>query len=155
LAVNVIAPYVLTCLVRPTPRVVYISSDMHPSGNASVTDLNWSDRPWNSAQAYSDTKLFVTAFALAVARLRPNVYSNAVDPGWVRTKMGGAGAPVDLDTGSDTQAWLAAGDDIATHVTGGYWNRRRKLLPSASASNEVFQDALMDALARFTGIRLT
>src|SRR5688572_3802721 len=37
--------------------------------------------------------------------------SNAVDPGWVATKMGGASAPDDFEEGYLTQAWLAVSDD--------------------------------------------
>ena len=53
------------------------------------------------------------ALALAVARRWPDVRSNAVDPGWVATRMGGAAAPDDLALGGETQAWLAAGEDPA------------------------------------------
>jgi hypothetical protein len=35
------------------------------------------------------------------------------DPGLVRTKMGGPGAPDDLETGSRTQTWLAVSNDPA------------------------------------------
>jgi NAD(P)-dependent dehydrogenase (short-subunit alcohol dehydrogenase family) len=152
LAVNVIAPYLLTVLIGDPSRLVYISSDMHPAGDHSMRDIDWLSRPWRAAQAYSDSKLFVTALALAVARRRREVFSNAVDPGWVRTKMGGPGAPGDLRSGSDTQAWLAAGDDPATEVTGGYWHRRRRQNPAAAAADEQFQDALLNVLARLTGV---
>src|SRR3954465_14128651 len=43
---------------------------------------------------------------MAVARLWPDVYGNAVDPGWVPTRMGGSGAPDDLRLGHLTQEWL-------------------------------------------------
>ena len=45
--------------------------------------------------------------ALAVARAWPDVLSNAVDPGWVPTKMGGPTATGDLQMGYLTQTWLA------------------------------------------------
>ena len=45
--------------------------------------------------------------------------AGAVDPGWIPTKMGGAGAPDDLQQGFETQAWLAASEDICT----GYCDR--------------------------------
>ena len=47
----------------------------------------------------------------AIARRWSDVLSNALEPGWVPTKLGGAGAPDDLDQAHLTQAWLAAGDD--------------------------------------------
>jgi NAD(P)-dependent dehydrogenase (short-subunit alcohol dehydrogenase family) len=45
--------------------------------------------------AYSASKLFDATFTAAVARRWPGVLSNAVEPGWVPTKMGGPGAPDD------------------------------------------------------------
>src|SRR3954451_11637103 len=83
--VNVVAPYLLTALIDRPRRLVYLSSGMHYSGHAAV-----------DGASYSDSKLFVTALAVAVARLWPDVLSNAVDPGWVPTRMGGPGAPDDL-----------------------------------------------------------
>jgi NAD(P)-dependent dehydrogenase (short-subunit alcohol dehydrogenase family) len=86
---------------------------MHRSGDDSLRDLDWSSRGWNGIQAYCDSKLFVTTLALAVARRWPDVLSNVVDPGWVPTKMGGAGAPDDLEKGHLTQTWLAVSDEAA------------------------------------------
>jgi NAD(P)-dependent dehydrogenase (short-subunit alcohol dehydrogenase family) len=55
----------------------------------------------------------VTALAFAVARLRPEVRANAVDPGWVPTRMGGRGAPEDLGEGCATQVALATSSEPA------------------------------------------
>src|SRR4051794_36412824 len=107
LAVNVLAPYLLTaCIDRPS-RLVYLSSGMHRSGETSLQDIDWTTRRWNGVQAYCDSKLLLTTFALALARLWPDVRVNAVDPGWVPTRMGGASAPDDLEEGHRTQTWLA------------------------------------------------
>src|SRR3982751_3155288 len=121
LAVNTLAPYMLTALIERPRRLVYLSSGMHRSGGASLRDVDWLERRWNASQAYSDSKLYVTALAFAVARGWPGVLSNAVDPGWVPTKMGGAGAPDDLRLGYLTQEWLAPNDDLETLPPGGYW----------------------------------
>src|SRR5439155_18824702 len=99
LAVNTLAPYMLTALIERPRRLVYLSSGMHRGGAASLRDIDWIERRWNPSQAYSDSKLYVTALAFAVARCWPDVLSNAVDPGWVATKMGGAGALDDFDEG--------------------------------------------------------
>jgi NAD(P)-dependent dehydrogenase (short-subunit alcohol dehydrogenase family) len=56
----------------------------------SLEDLAWERRPWNGAAAYSDSKLHDVLLAFAVARHWPEVLSNALEPGWVPTKMGGA-----------------------------------------------------------------
>src|SRR5918992_3588848 len=99
LAVNTLAPYMLTALIERPRRLVYLSSSMHRGGTSSLRDIDWSERRWNSSQAYSDSKLYLTALAFAVARHWPDVLSNAVDPGWVPTKMGGPDAPDDLEQG--------------------------------------------------------
>src|SRR5205085_4071049 len=125
LAVNTLAPYVLTALIERPKRLVYLSSGMHRNGAASLADIDWLPRRWNATQAYSDSKLYVTALAFAVARSWPDVLSNAVDPGWVATKMGGPGAPDDFDQGYLTQTLLAVSEDPAATVSGRYWHHRR------------------------------
>jgi NAD(P)-dependent dehydrogenase (short-subunit alcohol dehydrogenase family) len=119
-----------------------------------VNDIDWIDRRWNSRQAYSDSKLYVTALAFAVARCWLEVLSNAVDPGWVATKMGGPGAPDDFEKGYLTQTWLVAGDDPAATVTVGYWHHRRLEAPAKEASDLRFQDQLSAKLAELTGVPL-
>jgi NAD(P)-dependent dehydrogenase (short-subunit alcohol dehydrogenase family) len=153
-AVNILAPYVLTALIERPRRLVYLSSGMHRGGDGSLTDLEWRNRRWNASQAYSDSKLYVTALALAVARHWPDVLSHAVDPGWVPTKMGGPGAPDDLEQGHLTQTWLAVSDDAAATVSGGYWHHRRRHAPASDASNSRFQDRLSATLAVLTGVAL-
>ncbi|HZP53761.1 SDR family NAD(P)-dependent oxidoreductase [Actinocrinis sp.] len=154
LAVNVLAPYILTASVSRPARLVYLSSGMHRSGDASLRDLDWTARRWSWMRAYSDSKLFVTALALAVARRWPEVFSNAVDPGWVPTKMGGRGAPDDLELGHRTQEWLATSEDPDAKVSGGYWFHQRRQAPAPAAADEDFQDRLLVELAQLTGVRL-
>jgi len=154
LAVNTLAPYMLTALIDRPDRLVYLSSGMHRSGVTSLSDIDWIERRWNATQAYSDSKLYVTALALAVARYWPDVLSHAVDPGWVATKMGGPGAPDDFDKGYLTQTWLAVSDDPAVTAGGQYWHHRRPQAPAKEASDPAFQDQLLAALALLTGVRL-
>jgi len=154
LAVNALAPYLLTALIERPRRLVYLSSGMHRSGAASLRDIDWIDRRWNASQAYSDSKLYVTALAFAVARCWPDVSSNAVDPGWVATKMGGPGAPDDFEKGYLTQTWLAVSDDPAATVSGRYWHHRQPRTPAKEASDPRFQDQLSAKLAELTGVRL-
>src|SRR6202042_2196554 len=124
-AINVLAPYLLTALITGPARLVYLSSGMSGGGDPSLDDPQWSRRRWNGAQAYSDSKLYDTVLALAVARRWPGVLSNAVEPGWVATKMGGPGAPDDLALGADTQVWLATSDDPDATVSGRCFYHRR------------------------------
>jgi NAD(P)-dependent dehydrogenase (short-subunit alcohol dehydrogenase family) len=152
LPVNVVAPYLLTALVR-AERLVYLSSDMHHGGRPDIAGLDWSGQ--RATSSYSDSKLLVTTLAVAVARLWPHVYSNAVDPGWVPTRMGGPGAPDDLRLGHPTQEWLATSDEPEARTSGGYWFHKRRRSPHPAALDPRFQDDLLAALARFTGAPLT
>ena len=152
LPVNVVAPYLLTALVR-AERLVYLSSDMHHGGRPTVAGLDWSGQ--SATASYSDSKLLVTTLAVAVARLWPDVHSNAVDPGWVPTRMGGPGAPDDLRLGHLTQEWLATSDEPEARTSGGYWFHKRRRSPHPATLDPRFQDDLLAALARFTGAPLT
>ena len=151
LAVNVLAPYLLTAWIERPARLVYLSSGMHTSGDASLRDIDWTARRWNGTQAYCDSKLYVTALAFALARRWPDVHVHAVDPGWVPTRMGGPGAPDDLDLGHRTQTWLAVSD---APDTSGYWYHQQRRPPAPAALDDHFQDALLDELARLTAVRL-
>jgi NAD(P)-dependent dehydrogenase (short-subunit alcohol dehydrogenase family) len=151
--VNIVASYLLTALIDRPQRLVYLSSGSHYGGRADVTGVDWSGQ--RKTGSYSDSKLFVTTLAVAVARIWPDVYSNAVDPGWVPTKMGGPGAPDDLRLGHLTQEWLATSDEPEALTSGGYWFHQRLRTPQPAVRDLRFQDDLLDALARFTGVPLT
>jgi NAD(P)-dependent dehydrogenase (short-subunit alcohol dehydrogenase family) len=151
--VNVVAPYLLTALIQRPQRLIYLSSSMHRGGRADLTGMDWSGR--DTTGSYSDSKLFVTTLAMAVARMWPDVLGNAVDPGWVPTKMGGPGAPDDLRLGHLTQEWLATSDDPEARTSGGYWHHQRHAQPVPVVHDRRFQDELLDALARFTASPLT
>src|SRR4051812_46346091 len=152
LAVNTLAPYLLTALMKRPDRLVYLSSGLHRGGEGSLGDLDWTKRTWDPAKAYAESKLHVVALAFALARRWPQVLSNAVDPGWVRTRMGGPSAPVDLDTGQNTQTWLAASNDPAALVSGRYWHNLRQEPPAAQAMDTAFQNRLIDRFGELTGV---
>jgi NAD(P)-dependent dehydrogenase (short-subunit alcohol dehydrogenase family) len=151
-AVNTLAPYILTALINKPKRLVYLSSGMHRSGDPSLRDLTWKERPWNGSNAYADTKLHDVILAFAVARKWPDVLSNALEPGWVPTKMGGAGAPDDLDAAPRTQVWLATSDEPAARVTGQYFYHLKRRTTDAAASNAAIQDRLLSECARLSGV---
>jgi NAD(P)-dependent dehydrogenase (short-subunit alcohol dehydrogenase family) len=153
LMVNVVAPYLLTALIQRPKRLIYLSSSMHTGGRAQLTGMDWSGR--TSTGSYSDSKLFLTTLAAAVARLWPDVFVNAVDPGWVPTRMGGANAPDDLRLGHVTQAWLASSDAPEVLTSGGYWHHQRRQKPDAAVNDIEFQNLLLAELARATGTALT
>jgi NAD(P)-dependent dehydrogenase (short-subunit alcohol dehydrogenase family) len=153
-AVNSLAPYILTALIRKPKRLVYLSSGMHTGGDSSLDDPQWSGRRWSGSQAYSDTKLHDVLLAFGVARRWPAVPSNAVSPGWVATRMGGAGAPDDLDQGFKTQAWLAVSDDPGARVTGRYLYHRRPKEVNPAAEDPKLQDRLLDHCREVSGLAL-
>lgn len=149
-AINVLAPYLMTALIRPPRRLVYLSSGMHQGGDPDVGDLQWEARRWNGSQAYSDSKLLDLVLAFAVARRWPGVLSNAVEPGWVPTKMGGPGAPDDLGKAAVTQVWLATSDDPAATVTGRYFYHQRERSTHRAARDHAVQEKLLAACAALT-----
>ncbi len=154
-AVNVLAPYVLTALMERAGRLVYLSSGMHMSGDDNLEDLQWEHRRWNGSQAYADTKFHDVLLAFGIARRWPDVLCNALEPGWVPTRMGGSGAPDDLSQACVTQAWLAASDDPAAQVTGGYFYHQRPRRMNPSTRREKLQEQLLDDCRRTSGIELT
>ena len=153
-AVNTLAPYILTALIRRPKRLIYVSSELHRGGDAGLEDLSWEQRPWRGHQAYSDTKLHDVLLAFAVARLWPDVRSNALEPGWVPTKMGGARATSDLDAAHRTQAWLATSEDPAARVTGQYFYHKRLRKPNAATHDAKRQDKLLAECERLSGVTL-
>ena len=152
--INVLAPYLLTALIAPPDRLVYLSSGMHMGGRGEIDDAQWTARRWNGAQAYSDSKLFDVVLAFAVARLWPNVLSNALEPGWVATKMGGPGAPDDLSLGAVTQGWLAVSDEPGAKVSGQYFHHQQLRRVHPAAGRVELQDALLASCAELTGVAL-
>ena len=153
-AVNVLAPYVLTAMMPMPDRLVYLSSGMHTGGDPSLDDVQWAGRRWNGSQAYADTKLHDLLLAFGVARHRPEVRSNAVSPGWVPTRMGGAGAPDDLDQAHRTQAWLAVSDDLEAQGSGGYFYHRRPAEVNPAAHDPERQERLLDICRDLSGVAL-
>ena len=152
-AVNTLA-YLLTSLIERPSRLVYLSSGLHKSGDPSLEDLTWDHRPWRGTQAYSDTKLHDVLLAFAVARRWPGTLSNAVEPGWVATRMGGPNASDDLDQGHRTQVWLAVSPDPAASVTGGYFYHQHGRKPLAAAYDVSVQDRLLESCERLSSVRL-
>jgi NAD(P)-dependent dehydrogenase (short-subunit alcohol dehydrogenase family) len=153
-AVNVLAPYLLTCLIQRPDRLVYLSSGMHRGGDPDLDDPQWTRRRWNGSQAYSDSKLFDVVLAFAVARLWPDVLSNAMTPGWVPTKMGGRGAPDDMSLAPVTQAWLAVSTDPAAMVSGGYFYHQQPGETNPAARDVKVQDELLSYCAGLTSVQL-
>jgi NAD(P)-dependent dehydrogenase (short-subunit alcohol dehydrogenase family) len=155
LQTNVLAPYLLTALVNRPARLIYLSSGLHTSGDPDLADLQWEHRRWDGYQAYSDSKLLDTVLAAAVARRWPDVLSTSVDPGWVRTKMGGPGAPGEIAPGADTQVWLATSDDPLALQSGRHFYHRKPREAHPAVADPAVQDGLLTACHELTGEAIT
>ena len=151
-AVNSLAPYILTAMIDCPERVIFLSSSMHRQGNASVERLR-SIPGGKYFPGYSDTKLHDLILALSVARKRPDVYSNAVDPGWVPTKMGGRCASDDLEKGFETQVWLATSQDQEVKRSGQLLYHKKEVAINPQAKDERIQDEFLSVCEKISGIR--
>jgi NAD(P)-dependent dehydrogenase (short-subunit alcohol dehydrogenase family) len=153
-AINTLSVYILTALIERPKRLVYLSSGMHHHADAHLDDILWQKRHWNGSQAYAESKLHDAMLAFAIARRWPDVLSNSLEPGWVPTKMGGSGAPDDMDQAHRTQVWLAASDDPKARVTGGYFYHLKPKAPSPQANDPALQDRLIAICADISGVAL-
>ena len=148
-------PDVLTALITMPKRLVYLSSGMHYRAGSHLDDMLWEKRSWNGSQAYAETKFQDVLLAFAVARLFPDVKSNSLEPGWVPTKMGGAGAPDDIDKAHRTQVWLATSNEPAAAVSGRYFFHQKLRDPDPATTEIERQDLLLDLCRRVSGTALT
>jgi NAD(P)-dependent dehydrogenase (short-subunit alcohol dehydrogenase family) len=146
--VNTLAPYILTCLIQKPKRLIYLSSGMHLQGRSKLDSIK-NDM---GGITYSDSKLHVLLLCMGVARKWPAVWANAVDPGWVPTKMGGRGAPDDLQKGCQTQVWLAVGNDEKTNVSGRYFFHQKERHHNPEADDILLQEKFLNLCKEITGI---
>ena len=148
LAVNTIAPYILTSLIHKPKRLVYLSSGMHLQGDPTLSGL-LGNKP---RVTYSDSKLHVVILSNTVARKWAGVLSNSVDPGWVPTKMGGKGAPGSLEKGSQTQVWLVTSNDEKALVSGRYFHHQHQTNYLTVADDPNVQERLLALCKQISGV---
>ncbi|CAN9431860.1 unnamed protein product [Alternaria sp. RS040] len=157
-AVNTIAPYVLTALINRPKRLVFMSSEMHQMGSPSLADMLWTKRgesEYTANAAYCASKLHNVLFAKAFARRWPDVKSNALDPGWVATKMGGSSASGDLNAAVESYVMLAEGEEEKAKKSGSYFHpSKREGTPHKATLDEKSQDRLLEICAEFSGVKL-
>ena len=153
-AINTLAAYVLTALIERPKRLVYLSSGMHHHADANLNDILWQKRRWDGSTAYAESKLHDAMLAFAVARLWSDVLSNALEPGWVPTKMGGPGAPDDIDQAHLTQAWLAASEDPDARTSAGYFYHLRPREPNPQSRDIALQQRLFDICEEISGVEM-
>lgn len=148
-SVNTLAPYILTCLIQKPKRLIYLSSSSHLSGHPNLENLKHD----HSRITYSDSKLHDVMLSMAVARKWPDVFSNAVDPGWVPTKMGGSGAPDNLEKGFQTQAWLAVSNDDGAKISGQYFFHKKVSRYRSEADDETLQAKFLSICEQLTHVK--
>mgnify|MGYP000005774596 FL=1 len=146
--VNVLAPYMLTAEIETPNRLIYLSSSMHKSGSMLKNEAEIPNI------SYSDSKFLLTLLMNYVAKIYPETYVNAVDPGWVPTKMGGQSAPDDLQKGYETKLWLATSEEDAAKVTGKYFFHQQQQKPHSEITNTDFQQKLITICKNRSGVDL-
>jgi NAD(P)-dependent dehydrogenase (short-subunit alcohol dehydrogenase family) len=120
LEVNTFGPWRLTQAFLPLlrrsehPRVVNMSS-----GAGQLSDMN------GSRAAYRLSKAALNALTRNLASDERWLKVNTMCPGWVRTDMGGPGAPRSVEEGADTAVWLATLPDDGP--SGGFFRNRRPI----------------------------
>jgi len=157
-AVNTLAPYILTALIDRPKRLVFLSSSMHFSGSTSMDDVLYLKRgeaKFNENEAYCASKLHNVILAKAFARRWPDVKSNALDPGWMPTKMGGKSAPGDFERSIESYVMLAEGEEEGAKKSGSYFTPGKKEdKPQKVADDVGVQDGLLKTLAEFSGVEV-
>jgi NAD(P)-dependent dehydrogenase (short-subunit alcohol dehydrogenase family) len=157
-AVNTLAPYILTALINRPKRLVFLSSQMHYSASRSLDDGLWEQRgesKYNENTAYCTSKMHNVLFAKAFARRWPNVKSNALDPGWMPTKMGGGSAPGDVEDSIASYVMLAEGEEEKAKKSGCYFTPSKKEdKPVKETENVEMQDKLLEICAIFSGVEI-
>jgi NAD(P)-dependent dehydrogenase (short-subunit alcohol dehydrogenase family) len=129
-------------------RLIYLSSDMHEGGSSKLESFKTNiDRI-----TYSDTKLHVLMLCKAVARLWSGVYANALNPGWVPTKMGGTGASDSFESGYQTQVWLAVSNDEKVKVSGRFFYHQKEIRSNAEADDVQLQERFLSLCKEITGV---
>jgi NAD(P)-dependent dehydrogenase (short-subunit alcohol dehydrogenase family) len=126
-----------------------MSSGMHSQGRANLDKFKTNP----DSISYSDSKLHVVMLAKIIAEKWPDVYANAVNPGWVPTKMGGQGAPDDLQKGYETQTWLAVSNDENAKVSGRYFFHQKEKPYNTEADDANLREKFIRLCEEITDIR--
>ena len=137
--VNVLAPYILTTLVKKPKRLIYIGSNMHPRGNLDIENITL-----EGGVDYSTSKLYILMLSFAFSKQYKDIYINTVDPGWVPTKMANYSASDSLEDGTKTQVALAVED--MGKVTGKYFFHLKEINYFNKADDKILQNKLLQKL---------
>ncbi|KAF2447437.1 NAD(P)-binding protein [Karstenula rhodostoma CBS 690.94] len=142
-ATNTLAPYMLTCLVQPPPKnLFFLSSALHNNGDATLRDIK--------AANYNDSKMHITmlGFWFAQQPAFQNTIVSSLDPGWVKTKMGGESAGDDIEAGIEDYVALAEG---TLGLSGKHWYHSRERSFHRGAADKGAQEKLVKELREISG----
>ncbi|KAJ5900121.1 hypothetical protein N7495_004865 [Penicillium taxi] len=154
--VNVVAPYILACLLKQPKRLVFIASVLHREANTNMKDIFWLERgekEFKDFPAYCDSKFHVILLSQAVARRFKGTSVTAVHPGWVPTKIGTPEATDKLEDGIETYVMLAEGD-YDQSLTGVYFEPKKKLGEPLVPITEEHLQEVVKACEELTGLQL-
>jgi NAD(P)-dependent dehydrogenase (short-subunit alcohol dehydrogenase family) len=171
LAVNHLAPFLLTNLLRPKlaasapARVVTVSSIAHRAAMLRLDDLQV-ERHYLAMRAYANSKLANVLFTRELARRLDGsgVTANCLHPGTIRSRFGhtgalwlrlglaiGGGMLRTPQAGARNVVYLASSPDVAGQ-SGGYYVNARLRRPSRRARDEELAGELWEISARLTGL---
>lgn len=153
-AVNSLAPFVLTALMHKPKRLLYVSSGLHFGGDSSLEDVTWAKRQFRPSDAYNDTKMHNVMLSKAVAKRWPDVQSGSLDPGWVKTKLGGSSAPGTIDAPAQMIAAYATGESPAGNQSGAYLIPEGVGEPHDATKLAEKQDRLLEIYESVSGVSL-
>lgn len=172
LAVNHLAPYLLTRLLLPGlasgARIVIVGADpsMLAREPVDLDDLGF-ERGFSATRAYMRTKNMNAMFSHALARRLEGsgITVNAGHPGVIRTALGrNARGPIGVlltlmrpflpgpDTGADTPAWLADAEALEG-VHGRFFVKRRAVATAAHTLDTARQERLWRSSATLVGLQ--
>ncbi len=122
-AANVAGPILVTQDALPYlqkapngARIINVSS-----GAGALNDM----QTYAPAYSISKTALNAVTRQFSAALQAENVAVNCVDPGWVRTDMGGPNASRSVEKGAETIVWLAT--DVPQSETGKFWHDKQEV----------------------------
>ena len=169
LAVNFLAPFLLTALLRPVlsssedGRVVNVSSIAHVGASIDLHDPHFERRRYHGYFAYAASKLALLCVTRALARRHPPPAPsiNALHPGVVGTPLvARAGLPGRLlgwarpllrspARGAETSVHLACAPELKG-ISGGYFVDTRQRTPSAAARDDALAEQLLALAVELT-----
>jgi NAD(P)-dependent dehydrogenase (short-subunit alcohol dehydrogenase family) len=172
LGINHLAPFLLTHLLLDVlkasgpARVVNVSSEAHRYARLDLSDLQ-SERSFNMMRVYGNSKLANILFTQALARRLQGtqVTTNSLHPGVVRTGFGYNTQGwmrfavqafnlffLSAEKGARTSVYLASSPEVAG-VTGQYFIKCRRRVPSRDARDEQLAERLWQVSAELTGVK--